>query len=376
VGHDASRTGAPVLLASGLRWAAANVAADAQMRLVLLEGGPLLEEYRRSVPTRALNHPMVHAAMGAGAALRSVGLWAPRDDALESWSFGPSRVGDVVVANTLVALPLATRLARRGGASVRLVCHVHELDGVASRVLADREQRDRLVGRVDAFIAAGPAVGQMLVERWGISVDRVNVVDPWVDGAARSAVPPRRRERQRPIVLSIGAMHRRKGPDRFVDLISLLVDHPLRPRGVWAGSTDPSSPVAQETRSDIERCVAPDVVEVVAHTEDLGPLLRSADLVVSTALEDPFPLALLEAAAAGVPVAGFAAGGLGTMLAAVGQADAAVPVDDVIGLARVVTRLLDDPAERRRRGRALAEWVDTTHLTPHLAPSWWEVIAP
>jgi glycosyltransferase involved in cell wall biosynthesis len=216
----------------------------------------------------------------------------------------------------------------------------------------------------------------MLVERWGVPVDRVTVVDPWIDEACRLDRPHRDLDLQPPTVLSVGAMQRRKGPDRFVDLMSVLADHPLRPRGIWVGGTDPSSPVAQETTSDILRAVDPGAVEVIPHTDDLGPLYRSADLVVSTALEDPFPLALLEAAAAGLPVAGFAAGGLGSLLAAVGQADAAVPVDDVIGLSRVVARLLDDPAERRRRGRALSEWVAATHLTPHLAPSWWGVIDP
>ncbi len=382
VGHDASRTGAPRLLASGLRWAARHRADEAELRLLLLSGGPVLAEVHPTVPTRVVGGRPLRAAMAGAAAIRSLGVPMPDEAAMQRWGVRPDELGDVVVANTLVTLPLAAGLARRrrGG---RLVCHVHELDGVADRVLDEVGRRARLRDAVHTFIAAGPAVGEMLVRRWAVPEHRVVVVDPWIDDADLSSesrgsstpgrtAPPGAAD-VAPLVLAVGSMRRRKGPDRFVDLMSLLSQHPRRPQGVWVGVAGPS-PVLDETRADVGRTRGDTNVRLVEELDEIGPLLRSADLVVSTALEDPYPLALLEAAAAGTPVAGFAAGGLGTMLGAVGQADAVVPIDDVLGLAEVVAGLLDRPDELRRRGRDLAAWVRSTHTSTRLAPAWWAAV--
>ncbi len=371
VGHDASRTGAPRLLASGLRWAAQHRADEARLRLLLLHGGEGIGEVPSTVPTRVIGGATMGAVTAAAAAVRSVGVPFPQDAAAQRWAVRRSELGDVVVANTLVALPVAAGLARRRR-HTRLVCHVHELDGVAQRVLGDPQRQARLLDAVSCFIAAGPAVGTMLTRRWGIADRRVRVVDPWVDDAPAPDRDEAAAPGAAPVVLAIGSMHHRKGPDRFVDLMSLLSRHALAPQGVWVGASGPG-PVLDETRADIARMGTPRV-QLVEEVEDIGPLLRSADLVVSTSLEDPYPLALLEAAAAGTPVAGFAAGGLGAMLDAVGQSDALVPVDDVVGLADVVAGLLEHPDELRRRGRDLAEWVRRTHSSEHLAPRWWAAV--
>lgn len=366
VGHDASRTGAPILLASALRWATDHVTDQARLRLVLLGGGPLLDEYRRILPTRVTGGGPREPAARLVAAARSVGLPCPsvrRRARPRSGTAG----ADVVVANTLASLPAASRLARRHPGTA-LVCHVHELDGVADRVLPAGRRRSTL-DQVDRFVAAGDPVAEMLVRRWGVPSGDVFVVDEWTE--------PRRRSRQvttwSPTVVAVGAMRHRKGPDRFVDMMSLLADHPAGPAGIWIGGSD-TSVEAAEMRDDVARSVDPAGIAVLADRADPWPVIESAAVVVSTAIEDPYPLAVLEAAAAGVPVAGFASGGIVEVLDAVGQSDALVPVDDVIGLAGVVGRLLDDPAERRRRGDRLAAWVRSTHSTEQMAPRWWDAV--
>lgn len=370
VGHDASRTGAPILLASALRWATQQQAGPTDLRLLLLDGGPLIDDYRRSVPTRVLGRGASAPVARLGAAARSVGLPVQAGEGSHRWGLRPAGV-DVVVANTLVSLPFSARVARRG---TRLVCHVHELDGVADRVLPDGPRRTALVGRVDRFIAAGAPVAEMLVDRWGLASWKVVVVDEWIDVDERIESREHRRSvGPRPRVLAVGALRHRKGSARFVDLMSMLATHPSRPVGTWMGGAE-SSVEADELRSDIARSVHPDSLELVADRPDPGEVLASADVFVSTAIEDPYPLTVLEAAAAGVPVVGFDSGGIREVLHAVDQADALVPVDDVIGLARVVGRLLDDPEERARRGRRLSDWVRRTHSTAQLAPRWWEAV--
>ncbi len=380
VGHDASRTGAPVVLGSMLRWLSRE--GEPGVRLVLIRGGPLLDEYRRVAPTELLDGPVQRGLDRLSAAARSVGI--ERGPTLLRLGSPARRVAgsDVVVSNTLAALRVARVLARsRSGKPSRLVCYVHELDGVAARTLpADPAARRDLLGSVDRFVAAGRAVATMLVDRMHVPDDRVAVVEPFIEAAlpAPSAV---RRVREamllgeaRPIVLSVGALIRRKGPERFVDLMGALSNHPKRPLGVWLGG-EHSGSVWDETRADIVRSPEPGSVRTIANLAGAASYIAAADVVVSTAVEDPFPLSVLEAAALGVPVVGFDSGGLADVLRGSGQGDLVCGIGDVLGMRDVVSALLDDDAARAERGRRMAEWVRAHHLVDQSAPALWDIIS-
>lgn len=355
----------------------ANTSAD--IRLVLLEGGPLRKVYEGLVATKVLDGRARSMARAASSGLRSLGVSAATSDPLLGLRRRSGGPGHVVLANTLASLAAAEVLSRGSGDRSRLVCHVHELDGVAARILPpETTASSRLLRRVDAFVATGEPVRAMLVDRWDIDPNRVVVVDGWVDEPAVTDPVAGRRmlgvESDRPVVLGIGAMHRRKGPERFADLMALVADHPEHPVGRWLGGA-PGSAVWNEVVADLGRSGAAPMTDIVASVAEPLRCVAAADLVVSTAIEDPYPLSVLEAAVLGVPVVGYDSGGLGVILGAVGQADAAVPLGDLLGLARVVRALLDDSEERRRRGRAFQEWVFDGHLTRHRAPQWWQVVS-
>jgi hypothetical protein len=56
VGHDASRTGAPILLLHLLGWLKAN--SDVSFRILLGDGGPLEGDYRALAPTWVLRREL------------------------------------------------------------------------------------------------------------------------------------------------------------------------------------------------------------------------------------------------------------------------------------------------------------------------------
>lgn len=340
----------------------------------------MLAEYQSVVPTRVLGGGAATTVDRVATATQSLG-WAVAGrlaTSLHRTLISPTQIGDVVVANTVASLPLATHLARRWRRR-RLVCHVLELDGVVDRILP-RQQRFELIPQVDRFIATGSAVAEMLVDRWGVQRHKVTIVDPWVDldhirpqGRPSRPDAPDRPVPRPPVILSTGSMTRRKGPDRFVDLMTLLSSHPSHPVGVWLGGSDTGA-VYRETQDDIRRAASSATIRLVTELDTVAEFVRSADIAVSTAIEDPFAVVFLEAAAAGVPYVGFSSGGLAEALATAGQADGLVEVDDLLGLARVVRDLLDHPLERRRRGTALSRWVHETHLVEHLVPAWWTAV--
>ncbi len=381
VGHDASRTGAPMVLLALLRWLSEH-RPDIRFSTVLAAAGPLVADYRSLGPCMVLASRIGDGAGTVNAGLRSVGLPPVVPDPARALRLRNGPHADVVVANTLAALDPARSVVRRTRSDSRLVCHVHELDGVAARILPAVPSRRRAVlSSVDHFVAAGRPVRDMLVERLGVPSASVSVIDEFIDPPSPDpAVVLRvgrelRADRSGPIVLDVGAMNRRKGPERFVDLMAMLGGRTDAPIGVWLGG-DAASVVWGETVGDVQRCGVGESIRLIPTVEDPAAYLAAADVVVSTAIEDPYPLAVLEAAALGVPVVGFDSGGLVEVLRGAGMPEAVVGVGDLLAMRDRVAGLLDDGPARGAAGDALARWVRATHLTEHLAPALWAAIAP
>lgn len=375
VGHDASRTGAPKALLSELRWL---VAQRVEVRSVLLRGGPLVDDFAMLAPCVVLDSRWARGTSAAASALSSIGMRAHAPPRVAYPQLRRATPAEVVVANTLASLTTAHVLSKRSGVDSRLVCHVHELDGVASRLLPrSGSDREGLLRSVDRYVAAGSAVRAMLVDRFGVPAEKVSVVEPFVDAAPFAQeqegerTPP---SGPRPIVLSVGSLTRRKGPERFVDLMAVMSPHPRCPVGIWMGG-DLSGVVAGETRADIRRGGLDGSVTLIGDVPDPGPILAGASVLVSTAVEDPYPLAVMEAAALGLPTTGFASGGLRDMLTGAGLDHLLVEVGDVLALADRVTLLLDDEDARREAGERMRSWVMGTHLSEHMAPLWWQAVA-
>ena len=90
---------------------------------------------------------------------------------------------------------------------------------------------------------------------------------------------------------------------------------------------------------------------VLGHVRDVPSVLSAADMLISTSRREGFGLAVIEAMAASLPVAGTDV--IGTHdLVLPGRTGLLVPADDVVALADAVERLAADTDLRRRMGRA------------------------
>jgi glycosyltransferase involved in cell wall biosynthesis len=110
-------------------------------------------------------------------------------------------------------------------------------------------------------------------------------------------------------------------------------------------------PLERRLREEIAARDLSGVVTLAGFRDDLPELMPGFDLLVHPAEREGLGLALLEAAAAAVPVVACAAGGVPDVVVD-GVTGMLVPVEDAAALRSAVQRLLAAPAERRRLGAA------------------------
>ena len=102
-------------------------------------------------------------------------------------------------------------------------------------------------------------------------------------------------------------------------------------------------------RADLERRAAGLPVRLTGFEAEPRRLFAQADLFVLPSRVEALPLVLVEAVSAGLPAVATDVGDVREALAGVVEL---VPPDDPAALAGGLRRLLDDPADRDRRGRA------------------------
>ena len=367
VSHAADRTGAPRSLLELLGFFRARAAWD--LRVLLMEGGPLAPAFAALAPTDLLHAPRTaagRAVSAARSAARAAGTGHPR----RAWRLatGGLRVPfsaaeeaardahadaaaarvrawapDLVYANTAATWPAVRRLLPPGSRA-RLLVHVRELASTLDRLGGVAP----LLGRADRVLCVSPPVRALLAGSWGVPEAKLGAgpvalhddafapaePDPgaWPAGAG-------------PRVLALGSATGRKGADLFVAAAS-APGWPAGTRFLWAGD-GPGAAV-------LRRAGGP--VRWEPTRADPRPLLAAADLLLLCSRDDPSPRVVPEAGARGVPSACFAASGGAACFVAPPDAPAAgvaVPAGfDPAALAAAAGGLLADPAALAAAGRA------------------------
>lgn len=374
VTYEASRTGSPLLLLRFLRWLTEQGAVEPEV--LCWRGGPLVDDLRRVAPTRVLAPGAGRSlaetvAVGAGeVGLGAVGRLVERGRVALGLR-GRARP-DAVYLN---GVPAFVALPHLGADGVPVLGHVHELELALRRSLAPADAP--LLGRADRYVAVSQAVADNLVAAHGIRRDRVAVHHGFVDAAApavtEAAVASLRAELRlpatAPVVAMVGDLIWRKGPDLFVALAADLADRVPDAHLVWVGGS-PGRGAWEETAFDVAARGLGDRLHLAGERRDVATVLAATDVLALTSREDPFPLATLEAARAGVPVVAFDQGGVPELLLRAGEpaAGVVVPPLDVAAMAETVGDLLADPARRAALGAAGADRVTAHHTTAVAAP--------
>ena len=111
-------------------------------------------------------------------------------------------------------------------------------------------------------------------------------------------------------------------------------------------------------------------------SKELVAEYRGADVFVLPSRHEPFGIVVLEAWAAGTPVAASSVGGLGRLVAAHPGAAASFSPDDPVALDSAIAYALDNAAQLRAAGLAAAKEYDWKRLSEKLVAFYNQVPRP
>ena len=132
-------------------------------------------------------------------------------------------------------------------------------------------------------------------------------------------------------------------------------------RLVLAGELS-DAPYVGQVKSAVEASELGGRVILTGPRDDMDAILAALDIAALPSSEESFPVPLLEAMAAGLPVVAATTGGTRECVLS-GETGLLVPPDDVDALAEAITVLLRDPALRRQYGEAARRRIQE-HFSP------------
>jgi glycosyltransferase involved in cell wall biosynthesis len=344
VTHDATRTGAPLILKTLISHFARSKSYD--LFTFIAAPGELIEEFQR--------HSHIVDC-------------AKHDFFGQSFSFNDLAValgGNVILAicNTANVNHFATAFR---ALDIPVMTLVHEM-----AFAYDKDYFASIYTTSNKVIFPAEFVRAVADEKAPLPEGKAAVVpqgllDPDVAAGSRSdARRDVRRELGIPddsfIVLGCGTLDARKGSDLFVSLAERVSSRVEDMHFVWLGSDTTAASFAYWMKKDVRVAGLADTVHLIGARSDPSRYYLAADLFVLTSREDPFPCVVHEAMACGLVVIAFQGSG-GAAEALQDGTGVIVPYRDLERMADAVLELHGDAGKREQIGQRARRRVETVY---------------
>jgi glycosyltransferase involved in cell wall biosynthesis len=241
------------------------------------------------------------------------------------------------------ALPKAAAALRATRPVVALVHHPLACETGLTLATANRlrESERAALAAVHRVVATSEATAALLVERFSVPREQLDVIPPGTDPVPQAAASGSDQLR----LLSVGAIVPRKGFDVLVEALSTLTDLPWQLTIAGDRGRDPGTVERLEAliarHGLIRRIECPGAVS----SERLGALYAGADLFVLASHFEGYGMAYAEAIAYGLPIIGTTGGAIPQTVPA--SASRLVPPGDVGALAQAMHDVMMDADCRR-----------------------------
>jgi glycosyltransferase involved in cell wall biosynthesis len=356
ISHEASLTGATIVLLHFLKWFKANT--DIPFEIILKKGGILVNEFRSLAPVTNLQSKKNIIIESLQTLFKHYGFRLPLIDMKVRTirkKFLDQNIG-LIYSNTVTNGEIMEQLK---GLNAPFICHVHELEwGIQ---YYGQNNFNRVKKLTNKFIAVSKSVSDNLINNHNVSNELIDINYEFVPTKYYSLIDQKSCRDQvcqslnipenAHILCASGTTGWRKGPDLFIEVACLM--RKLKPDipiyFLWVGG-DKQGQRYYDLKHDIEKSGLKRYVHFLGEQKDPSIFFAACDFFLMVSREDPFPLVCLEAAALGKPIVCFdEAGGMKEFVE--DDSGAVVPYLDILEMANISLNLIQTPSLRKKLGQ-------------------------
>lgn len=366
VSHNASRSGAPLILLNLIRELKSR--GGYNIFILIVERGDLVQEFEKLGKTFVLYESISFVDKG---------MFTRTFQRLKYYIRGNHILSQlpkqgIVFLNTIANGHLHRKLV---SPERSFFTYVHEME-YSIRAVTDSSSLSTVLKQSDHFFSGSLAVAHELQQKFGVSGDKISNVyscleidGPEYRDQGRSSTLFKKNHGLKEgafIVGCAGNSEWRKGFDFFHALVPLyLYMYPdSNAVFVWKGY----SAIGRNTfyeQYDYQKTEFLNRVVLLEHDKKSLETISAFDVLVLPSREDPFPLVVLEAAAFGIPTVCFRnAGGIPEFV--LGDAGISVEYGDLFNMAQGIRKLEQDPVLRASMGNVARQRTAGKH-TPSYA---------
>ena len=293
ISHDASQTGAPILLLQLIKWLVQNKKKEFEICLLLGKGGPLENEFLKLIPTVVLFKNKKKNIVQKG--IQKIFIQNP----LKHFK---NKQWDLVFSNTIVNGKILEQLDLKNTATIS---YIHELEYSIQEFL----QLGLAQGTFDCtnlFLCGSKLVQETLINNFNVKEDMTQVVYSFQDIEALEKEPKLSLQLKKAleipldakIVAMAGSFIWRKGFDFFVNTATLLQNENIY--FIWIGFNNKRE--LNKITYDLNRKNCQPKIKYIAPSPDYKKYFNCIDIFFLSSREDPYPMVMLDATCYGLPI--------------------------------------------------------------------------
>jgi glycosyltransferase involved in cell wall biosynthesis len=379
ISHEASITGATIVLLHFLRWFKANT--DIPFEIILKKGGVLFNDFRSLAPVTSFHSKKNTITDMVLSLFRQYGFHLPVINLKKNIirkKFRNENIG-LIYSNTITNREIMDLLIDLNSP---FLCHVHELEwGIQ---FYGKDNFNRVKHLTNRFIAVSEAVKNNLINNYNIPSELIDISYEFIPTNNFDSIEQKKCRKyvsdslgipmNAYIICASGTTGWRKGPDLFIQVANII--HKLQPDiptyFLWIGG-ETQGQRFYDLKHDIEKSDLTKYVHFIGEQKDPSIYFASCDIFLMVSREDPFPLVCLEAAALGKPIICFdKAGGMKEFVE--DDSGIVVPYLDILGMAKASLHLLQSPDLREKLGQKAKIKVIERHDINVAAPKLLQII--